>query len=494
MSKFTEGYLVEGTTLRVVKYISDKMVECTCDYCGVKESDNLVSMIYKESELVKKSKCRFCVARDNAFKEERIINDRRVYQEMERNTKSIGTPNFNPNQRCVVTDPICLGNYKFTNMYPLNVKYGELEAIGYVTNINKRDTCGVHFNIPTQLALKCNFCGYISLVGVSNLNKIVHSCPLCSKLRLTRKTQIDTYNKNNIQKDIERSQKRDFLSVQTEFSKLSRNKMMQQSVKSLEDKNVGYKVVDITKDGGATTYHLVCKDCGSISTCMRRNAKVGICKFCEDKKNSKDFTKVGYLYKNYIGAIFNGLKIVGQRGVNCKVMCIKCKKQREDLDLYGVLSKRYYCDCQQSGVMLECPSCYAPIPIISYKNAYSGKLPKCKSCGVSISEEDVLIAIEGMDYSNSLRAKLDLANVSISDKANRKIRFGNKFAIETLIVEKEPVYKGNDEKSYYRCFCKKHNVGLTLSEDEIMNYQCEYCDDIRQSIIANPDSGSIKLD
>ena len=80
-----------------------------------------------------------------------------------------------------------------------------------------------------------------------------------------------------------------------------------------------------------------------------------------------------------------------------------------------------------------------------------------------------------------------------SEKANKSIRFGNKFAVESLIVEKEPVYKGNDEKSYYRCFCKKHNVGLTLSEDEIQNYDCEYCNDSRQSIIANPDADSIKL-
>ena len=84
-------------------------------------------------------------------------------------------------------------------------------------------------------------------------------------------------------------------------------------------------------------------------------------------------------------------------------------------------------------------------------------------------------------------------NESISSKASKKIKFGNKFAVDSLIVEKDSVYKGNNEKSYFRCFCKKRNVGLTLSEDEIRSYNCEFCDDSRQKIIANPDAGSIKL-
>lgn len=493
MYKFREGELVKGSTLRVVKYLSDKMVECNCDICGTTEKEGLVSMIYKEAELHKHPACRFCSEREKAIANG-LLKDSDIYMELLSKSSAIDILTARVGQRCIVTNSDELTNKNFACKFPLGSIYGELKSIGYLTTISKRNEYGVYFTTPTHIALKCKKCEYITFVKDTEINRVVHSCPLCSNLRIKRKSQLDNKKIVDCQRDIEKSQGRDFLQVSTEFSKLSRNKAMQKSVKTLEDKNKSYKVIDITKDGGATTYHLVCKDCGSIVTCMRSNAKISSCSFCEEKNKNKDYSKVGYLFKNYIGSIFNGLRVVKQDGIMCDVECIKCNKIRSNLDLYSVLSRRFFCDCAKSGVSLECFNCYAPLPLISFKDLYNNNLPKCPSCSTRVSEEDVLIAVEGMDYTNSLRAKLDLANSGVSDKATKKIRLGNKFAVDTLLVEKEPVYKGNNEKSYYRCFCKKHNIGLTLSEDEIMNYQCDYCDDSRQCIIANPDASSIKLD
>lgn len=494
MAKFSKGDSVSNSSLYIIDYVSDSRLRCGCSVCGKGITDEFVSMIYNESDLLKGGvSCRFCNEVEQA-KSEGYYNERNVYLELLAKSSATDIVSARVNTRCVVTDETDLSNHKFSSQYPLGVKYGELISIAYLTTIKKKDEYGIHYSIPTHIVLKCESCGYITFVDIRSLNKVAHVCPLCFKLRNQMSAKLKQREENQFQKDAERSQLKDFQCVKSEFSKLATNKAMQKSVKTLEEKNTGYKVVDISKDGGATTYHLVCKDCGTVTTCMRSNAKIGECEFCKSKNENKDFSKMGYLFKDYIGSIFNGLKVISQSGLTCEVECIKCKKKRTDLDLYNVLGKRYYCDCVRSKIRIECPNCFAPLPEVSYGDIYSGKLPDCPSCGSPVEESEFLIAIESMDYGNSLRAKLDLANKGISDKATKKIRFGNKFAVDTLLVERDSVYKGNDEKSYYRCFCKKHNVGLTLSEDEIRSYNCEYCDDTRQKIIANPDAGSVKLD
>lgn len=493
MGKLFKGDNIKNSSLFVIDYVSDSRVRCGCTKCNQGVSDTYVSMIYNESDLLKGGvKCRFC-NEVNKAKEDVIYSERQIYLDMLASSSKANTITAKLNTRFVVTDEDELNISSFSTKYPLNKKYGELISIAYMTVLKKKDEYGLHYTIPTHLVLKCETCGYIKFVSIKDINSINHVCPLCYKLRnkmiKRNKEREDAINK----KDIEKSQSRDFGTVKTEFSKLASNKLMQKSVSTLESKNSGYKVIDITKDGGATTYHLVCEKCGSITTCMRSNAKVGECQFCKSKEENKDYSKVGYLYKDYIGTIFNGLKVISQNGLECEVECIKCGKKRI-VNTYGVLSKRYYCDCEASKISMECPYCFAPLPSVSYKDIYSGKSIKCPSCNEIIDDSEFLIAIEGMDYSNSLRSKLAIANNGISDKAVKKIKFGNKFAVDTLIVEKDSVYKGNDEKSYFRCFCKEHNIGLLLSEDEIQSYECQYCDDSRQKIIANPDSSSIKLE
>lgn len=493
MAKFKKGDNIKNSSLYVLEYVSSSRIRCGCSSCGKGLTDDLVSMVYNESDLVKGGiSCRFCNEVEKA-KSEGYYNERNIYMELLEKSLSLDVVTAKVNNRYVITDEKELGIPNFTKQFPLGTKYGELTSIAYMTTVKKKDEYGIHFTIPTHLVLKCESCKYITFIEVKNIGKVVNVCPLCFKLRNKMKEKLKQREDNKIKRDTERNQDKDFQYIKSEFSKLATNKAMQKSVKALEDKNKGYKVVDISKDGGATTYHLVCNDCGSIVTCMRSNAKIGECKFCKDKKDNKDFTRVGYLYKDYTGSIFNGLKVVSQSGLSCEVECIKCGKKKKNLDTFGVLSKRYYCDCIRSKIRIECPNCFAPLPDVSYNDIYTSNLPICPDCKQSVDESEFLIAIESMDYGNSLRAKLELANRGISDKAVKQIRFGNKFAVDTLIVERDSVYKGNNEKSYYRCFCKKHNVGLTLSEDEIQSYNCEFCDDSRQKIIANPDSSSIKL-
>lgn len=493
MGKFKKGDRIKNSSLYVIDYVSGNRVRCGCEVCNNSKLEDYVSMVYNESDLIKGGvQCRFCKEIEKA-KENGLFNEREIYLELLSNNSSMDITCAKIGRR-VVIDEEDLGNERFTSRYPLGVRYGELLSISYLSAIKRKDEYGVHYTIPTHLVLKCENCGYITFEDIKGLNKKKHVCPICYRLKNQMQMKSKRREEYLYKKDIEKSQSKDFKYIKSEFSKIDRNKAMQKSVKTLESKNPDFKVVDITKDGGATTYHLVCKECGSIVTCMRSNAKIEECSFCKSRVKNKEFTKVGYLYKNYIGSIFNGLRVISQDGTTCEVECIKCKKIRSNIDLYGVLGRRYYCDCARSKVSIECPNCYAPLDDISYEDIYSGRLPSCPSCGGVVDESEFLIAIESMDYGNSLRSKLELANEGISSKAVKKIRFGNKFAVDTLIVEKDSVYKGNDEKSYYRCFCKKHNVGLTLSEDEIQNYDCQYCDDTRQRIIANPDSDSIKLE
>lgn len=493
MPKFSKGDKVGNSTLSVLDYVSNSRIRCVCSECGKGDNDDYVSMVYNESELSSSNvQCRFCAEIKKA-KANGVYTEKEIYMNLLAKSSATSILSDRTGTRCVITNIVDLGNSKFSDQYPLGEKFGDLVSIAYVSTIKRKDEYGLHYTVPTHIVLKCENCGYITFIEVNKLRSINHVCPLCFNLKNQMQLKLKQREEQSIRRDIAKSHERDFQSVRTEFSKLSTNKSMQKNVSTLESKNPDYKVVDITKDGGATTYHLVCKKCGSVVTCMRSNARVEDCSFCKAREENKDFSKMGYLYKNYVGSVFNGLKIVSQTGFTCEVECLKCGKRRSNLDLNGVLSKRHYCDCERSKISIECPYCYAPTPSITYGDIYSGKLPCCPSCKKVINESEYLIAIESVDYGDSLRSKLKLANSSISDKAIKKIQFGNKFAVDSLIVEKDPVYKGNDAKAYYRCFCKKHNIGLVLSEDELKKYDCEFCDDTRQKIIANPDSDSIKL-
>lgn len=480
---------ISNSTLYVKEYVSESRVICGCSVCDELRASKFVNMVYNEADLVKGGvSCRFCSELKKA-ESLGLFKDRDNYMALLEKSLGLSLTTSKVGDNFIVTDSLEFASNKVGKNYPLHKRYNDLVSIAYYASIKKKDEYGIHFSKPSHIVLKCEDCGFIKFVPVAGINKESHICPICSSLKSKKDTAEKKRNELKVQKDIESSKMRDFKCVKTVFSRLSTNKAMQKSVKTLEEKNPDFKVVDISKEGGATSYNLACKKCGSVVSCMRSNANLGECEFCK----SRGIYERGYLFKNYVGSVFNGLKIVSQSDFTCDAECIRCKKVKENLDLYAMLGKRYYCDCAGSAVSTECPHCFAPLPRLTFDDIYSGKEVVCPCCNEVIDNDEFLIAIESMDYGNSLRSKLALANEGISDKASKKIRFGNKFAVDTLIVESDSVYKGNDEKSYYRCFCKKHNVGLTLSEDEIRNYNCSSCDDIRQKIIANPDAKMITL-
>lgn len=497
MSKFNKGDKIQGTTLSVLSYISDSRIRCKCSECNQGEFNTYVSMVYNESDLISgKATCRFCLEKSKA-KENGIYTHRDIYMEMLAKSSPTDILLLPKGTRCLITDEfdLELKDKDIAVQFPLGKEYGELVSIAYLTTIRSRDEYGVHYTKPTMIALKCRNCGYITFVEFKNINKVVHVCPLCNNLKNQSILAEKKKREKQLLRDAEKSQERDFQSVKTEFSKIQTNKAMQKNVKTLEEKNKGYKVVDIRKSGGATVYHLVCEKCGSVVTCMRSNARIKECEFCKQKEENKDYTKMGYLYKDYTGTIFNGLRVVSQAGLTCEVECVRCKKRRVGVSLYSVISRNCFCDCELSKVRdFSCPECYTPLQDKSFKEIYTTEISyKCTNCGREVVNSDYLLEMSGMDYTNSLRSKLNMANSKISGNTIKSITFGNSFASDCLVTEKEPVYRGNDEQGYYRCFCKEHNVGLVLSEGEIKDYNHQYCDDLRQKIIANPDANSIKL-
>lgn len=499
MGKFSIGDKIPHTTLSVLNYVSESRVRCKCSDCGQGVLDNYVSMVYNEADLLSgKASCRFCAEQKKAIIDG-VYAHRDTFMKMIAKNSPTDIMVMAKGSRCLITDESDLEDRDkdIAIKFPLgeNVNlYGDLVAIAYLTTIRSKNEYGICYTRPTMIALKCRNCGYIKFIEFKDIVKVKHVCPLCYRLKSQMKFTEQKREEQQLLKDAEKSQLEDFSSVKTEFSKFSTNKLMQKNVKALENKNKGYKVVDITKDGGATTYHLVCEKCGSIVTCMRSNARLSDCSFCNSREQNKDYTKQGYLFRDYVGSIFNSLRVISQTGLTCEVECIRCKKKRVGVSIYDVISRHIFCDCERSKVSVLCPKCGYDI-YQSYKNIYSGNFScSCPKCNTSIDKEEFLISSSSLDYANSLRSKLSMANESISDKgATNKIRFGNEFAVEHLVVESEPVYKGNDEKSYYRCFCKIHNLGLTLSGDEIRNYEHQYCDDSRQKIIANPDADSISM-
>lgn len=489
MGKFKEGDKIKNSSLYVIEYVSNSRVLCGCSVCGKSGNNLYVSMVYNESDLEKGDvSCRFC-SEVNKARVKGLYKDYDIYMSLLEKSLSLGLTTAHFGDVCVVTDAEEFDTPEKVLKYPLKEKYNDLTSVGYLTKVKKKDAYGIHYTLPSHIILKCESCNYTVFEPFADIGKSSNICPICSVLKAKYTKAEERREQFRIEADKVRSYKRDFNRIKTAFDRLATNKAMQKSVKTLETKNPDYKVIDISKDGGATTYQLACKKCGSVYSCMRSNKKLDTCKFCQEH----DANAKGYLYKDYRGTVFNGLKILSQDGFTCEVQCVKCKKVRKGVDLYSVLGRSVYCDCEGSVIRIECPNCFAPLPDISYADVYRGKEIVCPSCNQVVDHNEFTIAIETLDYGNSLRSKLEMVNEGISDKANKKIKFGSKFAVDTLIMEHEPLYKGNDEHSYYRCFCKKHNIGLILSDDEIKDYHCEYCDDIRQRLIANPDAKSIKL-
>lgn len=509
MAKFNIGDKIKGTSLEVVSYTSPSRVKCKCTECSAIGGDalldeKLVSFTFNEADLVNgTASCRLCKEK-KLFEERGYFKDRDEYLALTQKMKIYGGDWLVYDQDELPDSGISKSE-KIRN----NVIKGDTNSLNLVAYRTKYK--GVHYRLGQQLfsydvtglVLRCPNCGYTKIMPPKSLRGKQDDCfcPICTKLRANVAKSTETRRLNTKIRAIEKSAKKDFIKAQTVFDKAVSNKRVQKSINTLESISQDFSVVDISKLGTGNTleYKCMCKKCGNIVTSLRSNKRITECTVCKRNSEHPELKpKLGVLHKSYIDSVFNYLRIISQDGTTCSVKCEGCGKVRDNLSLYDVINRKYCCDCDYSSDYFKCsnPQCNHELGMYSYADVLKGNVPEyCPECG-EYCVSSINMTVAETDSKLSLRRKIQKLNESINKDVSRNASNQLKFTNcnnGDLLVESSAIYSGTDEKSYYRCYCKKHNVPLILSEEELLNYECEYCDDSRQKIIANPDADSISM-
>lgn len=500
--------IIDGTTLDLIEKAHDDKCICQCTVCGTKDVYNLRYLQEKGQE------CKTCKEFKRALNDESDQTKKEINKLLKQESdRIIKGEIFAPGNKYIDTKNSLKG-------LPLNKEFGDYVLIGYIGLLGGNGRKGK----ATHAVLKCNRCGYIRIYDIkaaATLSKLI--CGRCSKIykeaeereiklrkeirdrKLKAKTKIEQAKQKKIeaaeQKEIEKAE-RDIARVQKKEAdiKFKEQKKRQriadkESAKltaykeSIQEKNPDY-FVKVRREGDGFLTTLICKNCGSAITFTNTNkTKVYKCDNCK-KKEANPFYK-GVYQRDYTNTVFNDMRIIRQYvtedGYKCDIECRQCRKQFLGEDLYDVLNRKIFCDCERAGLFWVCTDCYKGNLITPEQLMNMGAEGFTCDCGNKLSKQDVENEIVINDAGNSMRDK-SRAVGELFKSGDTEIKNSSQ-----LIKERVPLYAGTDGEYYYRCHCMEHNISLILNNTEIENYDHTQCFDTRQKLLSKPDADKIKL-
>jgi len=527
---------VKGTTLMPYKQINDDKFICVCNVCGAgvystSYTHRGISNIYEREELRNPDKlvCRNCEKLKSVAKEEKLNELKAKLKEdlgvsPTSSTKSgeqaetydimhlldeelrvlmLSTAKVTPitiTNDCIATFDMKTtadGNDSVSKRWSELLKgtsVGSLDVIGVIcSGVQNKVVKGyMHtlYNTPKKVVLKCRDCGGYTFTGFStNIFSSSVICSNCStdtnKDTLGNPVKMQPVSVVDSRKKIKNSRS----ILQGIGSKLDEIKSKPEykkdfdSVKSFRSDCV---VVDAQYNDKSSDSEidltLVCSRCGSILTYNRNMADIE--KNC--KCTSGDKTPfVGKMHQNWVGSIHNFLIITYQEGYMCDVKCHVCGAEHKDLSLYDVLQGKCCCSCSYSVIDTECDDC-GNFSAFKLKDVIRGAKLKCSECKKVLDRGLVLLDISASDKRLSFK-RLNSGTASLVPAND-----------SNLLREQQesPLYIGRDGEKHYRAMCFEHNKSIILTEQEIQNYNHEYCDCLETcstSRIETADIAKIKL-
>lgn len=500
--------IIEGTTLEFISKLPDDMCRCRCITCGTEDT-------YKFSYIKSKGQeCRTCKRYKNPGNliNNGIKNKIEVLVREEIN-RIKGAPPLREGSDYIETK-------KTFKRIPLGKFYGDYKVFGYC---GKYGPNGARKRYE-KVVLRCDRCGNFKEVSIRDIDdSSKFYCGVCSKIRKEAETRVNDAMAEIKNKEIQSAQKAQELirkkqeeKEQRELDKLNRqlekeqkkrtdellreqqkrekiankeNAKLQEYKRLISEKNPGYFVKVKPENPGFITT-LICKECGTVISFTNTNRnKVYECEGCKKKKENPFYK--GTYTKDYINSVFNGLRIVNQykddEGFKCDAVCRYCGEEFNNIDLFDVINRKIYCECKYSCVDVFCDKCGTPISITKKELSTLGDNGITCKCGEQILKSTIENEVVIEDTSQTMRDKAKAIGEKFKSN-NVDIKPDIK-----LIKEREPLYAGTDGEYYYRCTCIDHNVTLILNNTEIENYDHTQCNDIRQHLLAKPESDKIKM-
>lgn len=483
--------LIPGTTLVPISREKGGMLRCICSVCGKgsPESDLIVNMMYKESYLkANQQECRYCAYLKKLDTEQRLgkKNTVDILMMKEIQIKRGHSEIIKPNGSYFTKEP----NSKIPNFCYPSSPLGDLKVLGYIGKYNVHCDC----DTPNLIALRCPICQYTKVSPIVGVKARNNTCPNCSEqiaaVALESQKRIKEKTKR-VENKVEKIKIKEFNKPfirKSQYKDTVRNKeAFADYIKSVENLNPDCTILDVIKQGSGYITKMRCNKCGTLLSISNTNkSKTKECDGCEKRRHNLNYK--GILFRDYEHTVFNMLEIISQDFDKCTVKCTCCGKTHERLDLYGVISRQYVCDCEMSSPEVYCTSCNCILDSFSMEDIANSKCgATCKDCGKSYTSTFYQNEVKITDDNMSLRRKLQ----SYDNKSIKSIKA--KLVGNSLIQEANPVYAGTDGEYYYRCRCTEHNVDLILSSTEIENYSHEYCEDARHKMISEPNADKMKL-
>lgn len=452
-----------------------KKVKCTCDVCGV-SSDDIVSMIYNESDVLNnEATCRMCNFLTTVDTSRTKMWEQYIKNEVNNSCKYVRNGLYSLSTKGDgITDDFIKG-------YKLDGYYGDGRLAGVLAKCKGLNSYGhpMFYETDFKYAMRCKYCKQITFADKPD----GFECNICKDARLKRKVALYTSAKR-------KSSGKDFLSFKPDFEP-KEGSTLQKNIQKIETNNSGYKFISFGQDN-KSAYVVACKDCGNVEILNKPTDKLKTCKMCLSGTNN-----LGVLKMSYIGVTKFGLTCVAQDKENftCTLQCNTCNKELSGKSLYNFLYGNYYCNCGEGDKIISgvtCDECYKDIDYnYNFMDYMKGKDFICPDCGKSLNDlVDEAVVI--WDTSTSFRKKLSMANAVM--KSNTVFTSTNKEPNPDLKTERDSFYSGNGSGKYYkRCYCQKHDIGLILTEEEILNYNHQYCSDSRQCVVADLDFKNVNL-
>ena len=504
--------IIKGTTLDLIEELPGNKGICKCITCGNTDVYNLSYVNSSGQE------CRACKKYKNDKNGTEGIGKTVKVLLKEEENRLAGAPALKEGRKYIISER----SGKSLPNLPLGKEVGDYTLFGYIGEFGVLG----RFKQPDSVILRCKRCGTFKEVPLKTMITLrTSTCPNCASIAKEAKARVDEAKaecKNKRQemiqkmaqaredkrkkeeerelaklnKQIEREQAKQQRELDKEQKK--RDKIAQKESAKLKEykdaiakKNPGF-FVKARPEGSGFVTSLICKECGTIVAFTNTNKnKAYECPGCAAK--DKDPFYRGTCTKDYTNSVFNGLKIVRQYvdedGYKCDAVCRQCKNEFNGVDLYDVINRELYCDCEYSMVDIECERCGMNFEVpISKIASFEGKGDECPYCHNEVSQSELCNASAIADATSTLWAKTKAAGELFKGGKNIDVKPENR-----LVKERTPLYAGTDGEYYYRCNCLEHNTSLILNNTEIENYDHSQCHDSRQHLMNKPVADKLKL-
>ena len=479
---------VKGTTLKIIDE-NHSDYKCICLKCGNTD-------IYDKKYLAENGQeCRYCRLLNTYYNNTEISQTAQIKEliKQERKLKNneikkprAGTKYFNTSKKYDK-----LGNIGY-NLVIIG-DYGEFSRTGY--------------NRPTHMVIRCNKCGAYFLKPIIRQTGLKYSfrCGTCRKLdeyfdeKDKREKEFGTQKvtatkvvskpdekiQNPVIEDKPKIRQKPVLTVDS--------KEVKEFIQECKNNNPSqYIKVDIVDGKKLVTY--TCKKCGYTIERERHNKNYMVLECPGCKAMIKDNNYRGICQLNYIGHVYNGMEIISQyidddKGYLCNIRCNGCRSDDSVINgvyLIDVLNRKYYHNCKYSNLCYICPFCGKLNENIKMTDVANDKHIECEYCKKELDNSDLNAEIAANDMkSNFYNAKKAIRDTESMPKFKSSPN-------NTLMYDPIPIYRGEDD-DFYRCICMKHGSRMMLTMNEIVNYNCEKCNDINETIFKTLDPSKIVI-